>query len=468
MPIPGKKIKLDLLKTEPSQLTVEALEKQLNNIGLDCAHTQKDRLARYKEEVEKQFPDGINQSFGIQKPSPSKDGSLYYKSIYGNADAPFLGMEEASKSDWQPEGSALGYSTDLSTIIYPKNFTFLMENKTGFTGTKSQERIEQNKYDTVEAIKQLFVTVAIEASASLVKGLDKTTLNSIFSNAIGPINEGNVKDYDMPDSRVIFLVENYDPIKNEASAIGVLGVDWHLKIKDYQEKKKSPLHDTTLKVSTRSVLYDDLTKMDADLQFIKSHLGLNMVGGIPPRNKKLKIFDKIPPANQDSFDQGLPLIAKDDFVDVIILYAPDLESVGSIDNSDSDGQSSYSKSLTSGFTFSMGQKISVGAEFEAGVVFAKGKFSVSLELSFTEQWNNSQTETITFSVPGRKKAFTYQGYVLSRKLRYSPETRTFAYIESEGRFLTNVLKTSDEPIIGVSQVMESKQEVLPVFVESDN
>jgi hypothetical protein len=117
----------------------------------------------------------------------------------------------------------------------------------------------------------------------------------------------------------------------------------------------------------------------------------------------------------------------------------------------------------------MGQKISVGAEFEAGVVFAKGKFSIDLEFSFSEQWNNSQTETISFSTPGRKKAFTYQGYVLCRKLRFSPETGTFAYVESEGRFLSNILKTSELPIVGqVAQVAEKQQELLPVFVESDN
>lgn len=460
-----------MLKSQPSELTVEALEKQLNNLGLDCAHTYKDRLEKYKTEVERQFPNGTNQSFGIQKPSPSTDGSIYYKSIYRNADAPYLGLEEASKSDWQPEGSALGYSTDLSTIIFPRNFTYLRENKAGFTGTQSKERIEQHKYETVEAIKELFVTVAIEASASLIKGLDKTTLNSVFSNAIAPVNEGNAKDYDVSDSRVIFLVENYDPVSKEASAIGVLGIDWHLTIKDYKEKKKSPLHDTTLKVTTRSVVYDDLTKMESDLQFIKARFGndLPTVKGIPPKNKKLKIFDTRPPENQDTFDHGLPLIAKDDYVDVIILYAPNLESVGSIDNSDSDVQTTYSKSVTSGFTFTMGQKISVGAEFEAGVVFAKGKFSIDLEFSFSEQWNNSQTETISFSTPGRKKAFTYQGYVLCRKLRFSPETGTFAYVESEGRFLSNILKTSELPIVGqVAQVAEKQQELLPVFVESDN
>lgn len=448
MPIPAKRVKIDLQKSTPSELTVEALKKQLDNLGLSCAHTDPERLKRYKEEVEKSFQDGLNQSFGITKPALSTDGSRHYQSLYGDAGAPYFGLEEASKSDWSPEATAQGYATELSTVAYPRNFTYLVENKPGFGGNKSSERIEQNKFDTVEAIKQLFITVAIEASASLVKGLDKTTLNSIFSNAIAPINEGNVKDYNVTDSRVIFLVENYDPITKTAAGIGVLGIDWHLTIKDYLEKKKSPLHDTMLKVSTRSVLYDNVDTLAGDVAFIKSHFGLDLFGAIPPKSKKLKIFDQLPPANQDSFDQGLPLIAKDEFVDVIILFAPDLDSVGSIDNADSDVQTTYSKSITSGFTFSAGQKLTAGAKFEAGVVFAKGEFSISLEVSFTETWNNSQTETIGFSVPARKKAFNYQGYLLSRKLRFFPEGGTFAYVESEGRFLTNILKTTEKPIVG--------------------
>lgn len=453
MGIPKKRINIQLQKDQPSELTVEVIKKQLDNLGLNCAHTDPKRLELYKAEVESRFRDGLNQSYGITKPSKSLDGSPYYDSMYGNSDAPYLGLEEASKADWKPDASGYGYATELSTIIYPRNFRFLMTNRPSFNGNQSEEKVTKGKFATVDAVKNMFVQVGIEASASLIKGLDKTTLNSILSNAIAPLNEGNVKDYYNADSRVIFLVDNYDPETNQADAIGVLGIDWRLTIVDYKEKKKSPEHDTTLIVSTRSVLYDNLSTLDGDLQYIKSHFGPNLFSAIPPRNKKLKIFDKLPPANQDTFDHGLPLIAKSDYVDVIILYAPDLEAIGSMDNSDSDLQSNYSKSVTSGFTFSMGQKIGVGAEFEAGVVFAKGKVSVNFELSFTEQWNNSQTEAIAFTTPGRSKGFLYQGYLLSQHLRFDPKDGSFKYIDSAGRFMTNILKTSDTPISGEAQVM---------------
>lgn len=276
----------------------------------------------------------------------------------------------------------------------------------------------------------------------------------MLSNAIAPLSEGNVKDYDESDSRVIYLVDNYNPVTMEADAIGVLGIDWRLRIVDYKEKKKNPEHDTTLTISTRSVLYDKLTTLEEDVLFVKSHMKNSIFSFIPPRGK-LKIFETLPAASQETFLQGLPVIAKDDYSEVIIMYAPNLQSIGSIDSTLSTADISYSKSVTSGFTFEMGQKLTVGAEFEAGVVFAKGKVSVSMELSFTEQWNESTTETTTFSSTAGESCYMYQGYLLSRKLRFYPEDGSFAYDGAEGRFLTNIVKATQEPIVGeTSQVRE--------------
>ncbi|WAC01352.1 hypothetical protein N7U66_14940 [Lacinutrix neustonica] len=327
-----------------------------------------------------------------------------------------------------------------------------MSNRGGFNGHTSEERTKEDKYETVDAIKEMFVQVGIEASASLIKGLDKTSLNSILSNAIAPLDRPEGKDYNESDSRVVFLIENYNPITEEADAIGVLGIDWSLSITDYKEKKQKPKHDTKLVVSTRSVLYDDLNVLEGDLQFIKAHFGDDLFGAIPSKQKEVKIFEKLPSPDEDVFKYGLPLTAKNEYVDVLIMYSPNLQSVGSIDNTDSDLETSLSKTITSGFTFTMGQKISVGAEFEAGVVFAKGKASINLEVSFSEQWNNSQSETIAFKAPAGKSAYCYQGYLLTRYLRFSPKDQSYKYVESEGRFLTNILKTSQKPIVGVAKL----------------
>ena len=457
MSIPKKKIKIGLKKQEPTPLSIPVLQKQLNNLGLDCAYTTPKRLEVFQKEVEAQFPDGINQSFGIHQPTKSKDKTPYYRSMYDKIPAPYLGLSESSKGDWKPEASALGYSTQLSTVIYPRNFEYLKLNRTGFSGNFSKERSNENKYETVDAIKEMFIQLGIEASASLVKGLDKTSLNSILSNAIAPLNEKNVKDYYNSDSRVVFLIENYNPETENADAIGVLGIDWELSIKDYLEKKKSPKHDTKMTISTRSILYDSIEALEGDIAFLKAHFGDDLFGKIPSKKKEVKIFEKLPPSNADTFKFGLPLIAKDDYVDVLVMYAPNLQSVGSIDNTLSAMETTFSKTITSGFTFTMGQKITIGAEFEAGVIFAKGKVSVGLEVSFTEQWNNSQSETITFKAPAGKKAFSYQGYLLTRKLRFSPKNGSYSYVDDEGRFLTNILKTSTDPIVG-DVLITAKQE----------
>src|SRR4029450_2933979 len=96
------------------------------------------------------------------------------------------------------------------------------------------------RYDTIDAVKTMFATVATDASATLIKGLDKSSIESVLSNAIAPLNDANAKNYNPgPDSRVIFLVENYNPSTQEADGIGVLSVWWDLTITDYKEKDKT-------------------------------------------------------------------------------------------------------------------------------------------------------------------------------------------------------------------------------------
>jgi hypothetical protein len=103
--------------------------------------------------------------------------------------------------------------------------------------------------------------------------------------------------------------------------------------------------------------------------------------------------------------------------------------------------------VTTGFTFSTSQTISAEAYFEASVEVVKAGFKVGLSISFTEQWSSSQTTEFSFSVPGGKKAFTYQGYLMSRILRFDASTGNYAYLPEVARFVTNILSTSDVPLV---------------------
>lgn len=440
MPIPRRTIPISLTAATPSALTVESLKKQLTDIGLTCPDSEESKLARYIEEVKHQIPVGLIQTYSILK--PATDGM---QPIAGFA----TDLAEASTGNWEPDSTGLGYSTTLEYIQYEAHFDWLVANQPGFTGTVVKPPAYTGRYDTIDAVKQLFVTVATDASSTLIKGLDKSSIESVLSNAIAPLNDANAKDYKPgPDSRVIFLVENYNPATQEADAIGVLSVWWDLTIKDYKEKKKNPQHDTSLTVRARSVLYSSLDDMNRDYLAARAHFKENAfatAGGIP-RRSTVTIFDARPPATEDTFIKSLPKVATANELQVLVLYAPNLQNIGSIDNTNSDTTTNYSKSVTSGFTFSTTQQFSVEAYFEASVEVVKAGLKVGFSISFTEQWSTSTTETMSFSVPPNKKAFTYQGYLQAQILSYDAATGTYTYKDT-ARFLTNILASSKVPLV---------------------
>ncbi|RUR72797.1 hypothetical protein ACF3DV_16225 [Chlorogloeopsis fritschii PCC 9212] len=454
MPIPQRKVKISLNKTEPTKLTAEILQKQLASIGLTCIYTEKENLSASISEVKSKLPSGVIQTYGIKSYKQSEDGKAFYTNEFdGQFDVGSLsynGLEKASEANWEPDSSALGYSTELEYIQFPSHFDYLVKNRSSFTGIKYQPTTYTGKFTSVDSIKSLFVNVGTIASASLVKGLDKDSIESVLSNAIAPINDANVQDYDVSDSRVIFLVENYNPETREADAIGVLTINWHLVIKDYKKKKDSLKHDTTLTIWSRSVLYDSIDALNADVEFVQSHFKNNLfLFKIPAKPSTVEIFPSLPPAIKDTFSKSLPKISKEDFVEVIVLYSPDLDNIGSLDNSNSDADTKYSKSVTSGFTFTASQSFSTELSFEASAEVVKAGFKIGFNITFTEQWSESTTETMEFTVPAGKKAFTYQGYLLAAILRYDPANDSYKYVDFS-RFMTNILTTTRTPIEAAS------------------
>lgn len=129
----------------------------------------------------------------------------------------------------------------------------------------------------------------------------------------------------------------------------------------------------------------------------------------------------------------------------MVLFSPDLQNIGSIDNTHSQATSVYAKSVTTGFTLSSTQTIQIGAEFEAGIVLVKGKFTVGFSISFTEQYSKTTTETINFSVPPGEMAFTYQGTLRSQILEYDPAKDAYSY-KSSSLFLSPIMATTKDPI----------------------
>ncbi|MGH8565902.1 MAG: hypothetical protein ACREXW_18140 [Gammaproteobacteria bacterium] len=317
MPIPRKSIKIELTPAQPTKLTPDVLQKQLNDIGLTCKDTKPATLEKFITEVKATIPDGLVQTYKILKPAEKGETLLA-----GLADE----WAQSSVGNWEPDSTAIGYAADLEYLIYQQHFDWLRANRPSFTGSLDQEKFVR-RYDSVDAIKDAFIGLALTASSALVKGLNKDSIESVFSNVISPLNDEKAKDYDKSDSRVIFLVENYNPVSREADAIGVLGVNWHLVIKDYKVKKEAAKHDTELPVDARAVLYSDINAMTADLEAAKAHFKGNSFGGrgflldgIPVKDTTVEIFHQRPPADSTTFRKSLPLQADSQKTQVMVLF----------------------------------------------------------------------------------------------------------------------------------------------------
>jgi hypothetical protein len=282
MGIPRRKIWINLNKATPTELTVSALKDQLTAIGLTCPASEEGRLSEYITEVKGQIPDGQTQTYGITAPvvpptlvAPPRPRS-FAGELSSALDAGATGMlQDSSTGNWEPDPTGDGYQTTLSYIQYETHFQWLKANRASFTGVIDNPPPYTGKYASVDAIKTLFIQVGVAASATLVNGLDKASMESVLSNAIAPLSDSQASNYD-PGwlSRVIFLVENYDPSTQNADGVGVLTIEWHLTIKDYREKSKdAPQHDTSLTIKARSVLYSSVDDMMGDFNAALAQFG---------------------------------------------------------------------------------------------------------------------------------------------------------------------------------------------------
>ncbi|HEX5308213.1 MAG TPA: hypothetical protein VFW38_03945 [Solirubrobacteraceae bacterium] len=281
MPIPRKRVNIDLIAATPTPLTVDALKAQLTAIGLTCKDSDPKLLVNYITDVTAQIAPsaGSMQTYAILKPVVSNGANRTFAELAAAADAAGTTsrlantLADSSVGNWEPDPTGDGYGPELEYIQYESHFLWLKGNRPSFTGVLDNQPTYQGKYESVEAIKALFVEVGKNASSTLVTGLDLQSIESVLSNAIAPLSDANAKNYDVTDSRVIFLVDNYDPQTRMADGIGVLTVWWHLRITDYKQKKESTQHQTTLNVRAWSVLYGKLEDMENDYKAAYAQFG---------------------------------------------------------------------------------------------------------------------------------------------------------------------------------------------------
>jgi len=216
-----------------------------------------------------------------------------------------------------------------------------------------------------------------------------------------------------------------------------------------KKSKDNPTHDTNLTITARSVVYDNTDVLGQQVAWVKHQFPttFGLFKGIPPKYT-FKIFDHLPNTpDEATFGSSLLLEATGTQLTALVFYAPDLNCLGSFNNSNSKSSSTYTISTTSGFTFSMSQKIGASVKISAGVIFEKAEVSFNFELSFTEQWNTSQTETIAFQIPGGVSSFLYKGKLATKYIYFDPTNYQYTY-GPDGSFNTNYVVSSEKPLNG--------------------
>lgn len=452
IPVPG--ITLDLQEDIPTKVDPHELRKELHEIGLTCEKTDVKALTETIKEVVSHFRNGAVQGFGFSRfhtLSQESYGSLDTSGIELNSIVEKLPIS----ANWQPKNT-VPYSDKLHAIVFPIHFDWLLS--TGFfSGEKSENKY--SGYGTLEALKEQFVKIATNISATLVNGIDKDLMQACFARIIEPVSD--VTDYWKTVNRSILLSDDYNESEHQCKGVGILNVEYTIKIHDYKKKKQGH-HDYSLNIAVRTVLYSDTKVIEADYERVRSQFKDKMFFDNAlaiPIPSRIDVFKKLPEACSATFMQGIPQTQQSgEYIDTIVLYEADLRLVCSHDNTASDASTTYQESVTTGFTFSAGQKISISSSCTIDVIVAKATTSLSLEVNFNEQWNESHTKTVSVTVPGRKRAHLYQASIRSRVLRYNLQSLEYKYLASEGvftadRFVTveNLIDNSEETVMKCSE-----------------
>lgn len=166
----------------------------------------------------------------------------------------------------------------------------------------------------------------------------------------------------------------------------------------------------------------------------------------PPAPHSLRIFDQWPPADLNTFQSGVPGKTTEEDAISIILFSPNLQIIASMDNTNSEVTSNYETSVSFGFTFSSTQSVSITTEVGVSIEVVSAKVSTSFALSFTEAWSKTTTKKMSFSCPPGKKAFVYQGTLMSQLLKFDAGNNEYSWVGNSAKALTQVLVTNEKPI----------------------
>jgi len=159
-----------------------------------------------------------------------------------------------------------------------------------------------------------------------------------------------------------------------------------------------------------------------------------------------QVLESAPALSESTFNKGIPATSSAKEVLAIVIYSPNLQILISMDNSNSDADCTYESAVTTGFTFSASQSISITTEVGVQLEILSASVSTTFALSFTEEWSTSTTKTMSFTCPAGKSAFVYQGTLLARVMKFDPSSNTYSWYSAESKALSQVLVTARVPI----------------------
>lgn len=326
---PTKKMKMKLIKAEPSRLDVKELKKQLNDLGLRCEDTSIESLTLYKSQVMQSLPSTKMQACRIAKPKNGFSEAAFRAGELGETDAPYieeaLQLKDVATGEWIWDVAAGGFQEELESIQVPAHFDYLKKNRPSFSGLTAEEKVNK-QLTSVDAIKGLFIKTAETASSTLGKPLNKDSVEAFFTNVISNLNDSDIKkDYERSDSAVLFMTLNYNEENENCDGVGVINISWNIKIKNYQRKTKNggDYHDTTIDVFCRGVFYSSLNVLEGDYDAVKAAFKDSLcLMQYPKEPIAVSVFETLPPANRENFWSGLPGAVTDTYTDSIILHSP--------------------------------------------------------------------------------------------------------------------------------------------------
>lgn len=262
-----RRIKIDCKAGMPVQLTAELMSKRLHSIGLNCKSTNPDVLNGLIKEVENQLPDGKNEAFGIYVFNSEKASFSDYSlsNFEPTLECPFVGASGRINSSWVPSVEALGYMEQLFKVIIDSNFKVLKEHFADFVCCEKPETTTTKEGTTEEMIKSFFAETLTAVFSCMFSGISVVDIKAMCTGMIAPMLRPD-DNYSVGKNFVIFLLKNYDGYS--ADAIGAISFKFLLEITNYKEKK-SDIHKTTLTLSARSVIYDDLNVLEKHVKYVE-------------------------------------------------------------------------------------------------------------------------------------------------------------------------------------------------------